>query len=59
MREKIIKMIPKWIKQNNRYKHLFYAISIGFFLTLICVVGVVSRLKYKDKLYGNKCDWLD
>lgn len=59
MKEKIVKMLPKWIKQSNRYKHLFYAIPIGFFFTLICVVGVASGLEYKDKLYGNKWDWLD
>ena len=59
MKEKTVKMLPKWIRQNNRYKHLFYTIPIGFFFTLICVVGVASRLEYKDKLYGNKWDWLD
>ena len=59
MKEKIVKMLPKWIKQNNRHKHLFYAIPIGFFFTLICVVGVASGLEYKDKLYGNRWDWLD
>lgn len=40
-------------------KHFQYAIPIGFFLTILCVIGVASGLEYKDKAYGNKWDWLD
>ena len=49
----------KWLKESNRMKHFQYAIPIGFFLTILCVIGVASGLEYKDKAYGNKWDWLD
>lgn len=56
---KITKILPKWLKESNRYKHFFYAIPIGFVFTLLAVVGCASGMEYKDKLYGNKWDWLD
>lgn len=49
----------KWLKESNRTKHLLYAIPIGFFLTILCVIGVASGLEYKDFAYGNKWDWAD
>lgn len=48
-----------WLTESNRQKHFFYAIPIGLLLTILCVIGVASGLEYKDKLYGNKWDWLD
>lgn len=40
-------------------KHLLFAMPIGFFLTILCVIGVASGLEYKDLAYGNKWDWVD
>ena len=33
---------------SNRPKHFFLAIPIGFFLTLLCVIGVASGMEFKD-----------
>lgn len=48
-----------WLTESNRDKHMLLAIPIGLFLTIICVLGVASGMEFKDKLYGNKWDWLD
>jgi len=48
-----------WLKESNRDKHFLYAIPIGIVFTILCVLGVASGLEFKDKLYGNKWDWLD
>ena len=47
------------LKRSNRNKHFLYAIPIGIVLTILCVIGLASGLEFKDKLYGNKWDWLD
>lgn len=47
------------ILDSNRDKHFLYAIPIGLFLSILCVVGVAFALEFKDKCYGNKFDWLD
>ncbi len=49
----------KWLKESNRTKHLLYAIPIGFVFTILAVIGCAFGMEYKDKLYGNKFDWLD
>lgn len=48
-----------WITESNRPKHFLYAIPIGVFLTILCVIGVAFALEFKDVSYGNKFDWLD
>ena len=48
-----------WLKGSNRNKHFLYAIPIGVVLTILCIIGLASGLEFKDKLYGNKWDWLD
>lgn len=48
-----------WLNESNRQKHLLYAIPVGFLFTILCVIGVASGMEFKDKLYGNKWDWLD
>lgn len=48
-----------WLKRSNRNKPFLYAIPIGVVLTILCVIGLASGLEFKDKLYGNKWDWLD
>ena len=48
-----------WLKRSNRNKHFLYTIPIGIVLTILCVIGLASGLEFKDKLYGNKWDWLD
>ena len=48
-----------WLNESNRMKHFLYAIPIGLILTILCVLGVASGMELKDKLYGNKWDWLD
>lgn len=48
-----------WLKESNRLKHFLYAIPIGYLFTILCVLGVASRLEFKDRQYGNQWDWLD
>lgn len=48
-----------WITESNRSKHFLYAIPAGLFGTILFVLGLAIGLELKDKLYGNKWDWLD
>jgi hypothetical protein len=48
-----------WFTSSNRYKHFLFAIPVGLVFTILAVIGVASGLELKDKLYGNKWDWLD
>jgi hypothetical protein len=48
-----------WFTSSNRYKHFLFAIPVGLVFTILTVIGVASGLELKDKLYGNKWDWLD
>lgn len=48
-----------WITKSNRQKHFWYAIPIGLIFTILCGLGVAAGMEFKDKMYGNKFDWLD
>ncbi len=48
-----------WLKENNRQKHLLYAIPIGIVFTILAVLGCAFGMEFKDKEYGDKFDWLD
>ncbi len=49
----------KWILESNRLSHFLFAIPIGLFFTILCVIGVASALEFKDKQHGGEWDWLD
>ncbi len=49
----------KWLKENNRIKHLLYAIPIGSIFTIIAVFGCAFGMEFKDKQWEGKFDWLD
>lgn len=49
----------KWLSESNRMQHLKYAIPVALVFTILCVLGLATGLEYKDRLYGNKFDWLD
>ena len=49
----------KWLNESNRMQHLKYAIPVALVFTVLCVLGLATGLEYKDRLYGNKFDWLD
>ena len=54
----------KWLLESNRWKHLVGGLIIGAGAnTVYCAaysgIGVASALELKDKLYGNKFDWID
>ena len=55
----ILRFLPKWLRESNRYKHLFYAIPVGLVFTILCVLGLASGMEFKDKQHGGKWDWLD
>ena len=48
-----------WLKESNRPEHLLYAIPIGLIFTILAVIGCAFGMEFKDREYGNKCDWLD
>lgn len=48
-----------WLKENNRQKHLLYAIPIGLVFTILAVLGCAFGMEFEDKEYGNKFGWLD
>lgn len=48
-----------WILESNRQKHFLYAIPCAIILTILFVLGLAVGMEFKDKLYGNKWDWLD
>lgn len=53
------KISPKWLQASNRYKHIIYAIPVGFLFGELCVLGLASGMEFKDKMYGGKWDWID
>lgn len=48
-----------WLTESNRTKHLLYAIPSAFIGTMLFVLGLALGMELKDKLYGNRFDWLD
>lgn len=48
-----------WLLQSNRPKHILYAIIPGLLFTILFVGGLATGMEFKDKMYGNKFDWLD
>ena len=48
-----------WLTESNRLKHLLYAIPSAFFGTILFAAGLAFGMEFKDKVYGNKFDWLD
>lgn len=53
-----MKRILEWFKASNRWKHLTYAIPVGF-IDLGMAIGVASGMEFKDMQYGGKWDWID
>lgn len=41
----------KWLKESNRWKHLLFAIPIGFVFTILCVLGCASGMEFKDRAW--------
>ncbi len=48
-----------WITESNRMKHFVCAVPIGFFLTILAVLGCAFGMEFKDKQRGGKFDWFD
>lgn len=48
-----------WLTESNRDKHFLYAIPAAFLGTIMFAAGLAAGMEYKDRLYGNKFDWLD
>lgn len=48
-----------WLRESNRMKHFLYAVPVGFLFTILCVLGMASGMEFKDRMYGDKWDWLD
>ena len=48
-----------WFNESNRDKHFLYAIPCGLIGTILFVAGLATGMEFKDKLNGNKFDWID
>ena len=48
-----------WLSESNRKEHFKYAIPAALLFTILFVAGLAIGMDFKDKLYGNKFDWLD
>lgn len=48
-----------WITESNRLKHFMYAIPSSILFSILFVLGLAIGMEFKDKMYGNKFDWLD
>lgn len=49
----------RWLTESNRLKHFAYAIPASLLLTILFAMGLAVGMEVKDKLYGNKFDYLD
>lgn len=54
----------EFLKQSNRPKHLIGGfivglLSLNWWCAIYATIVAASCLKLKDKLYGNKWDWID
>jgi len=61
---KIKNKIHDWLRESNRYKHLAGGFVVGLcaltpWAALYAGVVAAAVLEFKDKLYGNKWDWID
>lgn len=51
--------VMSWFTKSNRKLHFKYAIPAALIGTILFAIGLAFGMEYKDKLYGNKFDWLD
>ncbi len=56
--------IFSFLSQSNRYKHLIGGLLVGLcalspWTAAYAAVIAASCLELKDRLYGNKWDWVD
>ena len=54
----------EFLKQSNRLKHLIGGFAVGllslnWWCAIYATIVAASCLELKDKLYGNKWDWID
>ena len=59
-----MKKILNLLKASNRYKHLIGGFAVGLcaldlWTAIYATIVAASCLELKDKLYGNKWDWID
>ena len=59
-----MKKILNFLKASNRYKHLIGGFAVGlvalnWWCAIYATIVAASCLELKDKLYGNKWDWID
>lgn len=59
-----MKKILNFLKASNRYKHLIGGFVVGLcaldlWTAIYATIVAASCLELKDKLYGNKWDWID
>lgn len=54
----------EFLKESNRLKHLIGGfvvglLSLNWWCAIYATIVAASCLELKDKLYGNKWDWID
>lgn len=45
--------------ESNRPKHFVGGVFSAFVGTILFTAGLAIGMEFKDKMYGNKFDWLD
>ncbi len=51
--EKIIAILPQWLRESNRWKHLVGILVVSFFGTLLMGVGCIFGMEFKDVHHYN------
>ena len=59
-----MRKVFEWLKESNRWKHIIGGIIIGLgadsnYCAAYAGIGVAAALELKDKLWGDKWDWVD
>lgn len=48
-----------WMFESNRPKHFIGGFISALIGTILFTTGLAIGMEFKDKMYGNKFDWLD
>ena len=59
-----MKKVWNWLKESNRYKHLIGGVLVGFapmnwWAGMYSAVVCGLAMEYKDKVHGDRFDWID
>lgn len=50
---KIIEILPQWLKESNRWKHLVGIFAVSLFGTILMGIGCIGGMEFKDVHHLN------